>query len=51
MSKSIFSYPLIASIDLDFCTCYHQFYILDRDSPADTDSDTFWTEEANIELG
>jgi hypothetical protein len=31
----------------DFYTCYHQFYILDGDSPFDTDSDTFWTEEAN----
>jgi hypothetical protein len=31
----------------DFYTCYHQFYILDSDSPYDTDSDTFWTEAAN----
>jgi hypothetical protein len=31
----------------DFDTSYHQFYILDRDSPHDTDSDTFWTEESH----
>lgn len=47
MSELIFKNPSIASIDLDFYTCYHQFYILDRDSPADTDSNTFWTEESN----
>jgi hypothetical protein len=31
----------------DFDTSYHQFYILDKDSPSDTDSNTFWTEESH----
>ncbi|POY35981.1 hypothetical protein C3K47_12305 [Solitalea longa] len=33
--------------NLDFYTQYSQFYICDKDSPCNTDSDRFWTNEAH----
>jgi hypothetical protein len=32
--------------DLDFITQYNQFYISDKSSPHNIDSDNFWTDEA-----
>src|ERR1700760_3608009 len=32
--------------DLDFITQYNQFYISDKTSSHNTDSDNFWTDEA-----
>jgi len=31
---------------LKFYTQYHQFYLIDKDSPSDTGSDNFWSPEA-----
>ena len=31
---------------LDFYTEYHQFYISDKESPKETNKDSFWTDEA-----
>lgn len=34
------------SYKLNFYTEYHQFYIADKESPKETDKDSFWTDEA-----
>ncbi len=34
---------------LDFKTQYNQFFICDKSSPSNTDSDSFWTDEAHSE--
>lgn len=36
----------MTTFKLDFYTQYSQFYICDKDSPMDTGSDEFWTDEA-----
>jgi hypothetical protein len=38
--------PHMETHKLDFWTSHQQFYIADKTSPFETDSDDFWTEEA-----